>query len=166
MAWLAAVASLAGTATTVIGQQQQGAANENAAESAAAQLRQNANASRAMAQRESINQQKQTQLMMSRAQALAAASGGSATDPTVVKTIGDIAGEGEYRRLTALYNGEQQATGQEAQANAAVSQGKAYQQAANLKSVSTVLNYGSSYYQKYGQPLKSNNASDPGMAAY
>lgn len=168
MAYLAAIASLVGTATTVIGNNQQGAAAEQNAQTMAAQLRQNANATRASAQRESINQQRQTQFMTSRAQAVAAASGGGASDPTVVNNIANIEGEGEYRRLTALYNGESQATGQENQARVVERGGQASAQAATVANTSTILNSASSYYQKYGAPFRrtSSNVSDPGMASY
>lgn len=167
MAALGTVISLLGTASTVIGNNQAGAAAETNAASQALQLRANAGVARAQAQREAINQERQTKFMLSRAQALAAASGGRSTDPTIVNLEGNIAGEGEYRRLAAIYNGEAQATGNEYQAEVTQRQGQTVNQATNTKSLSTVLSAGSSYYQKYGTQFTKPSpvsVSDPGMA--
>ena len=59
----------------------------------------------AASQREMLNEKKKTALVQSALQARAAAQGG-ASDPSVVKLAGDIAAEGKYRQMTALYKGE------------------------------------------------------------
>ena len=59
----------------------------------------------AASQREMLNEKKKEELVQSALQARAAASGG-ASDPSVVKAAGDIAAEGRYRALTALYKGK------------------------------------------------------------
>lgn len=96
-----------------------GLQSQQAAEYQAAQLRQNAGQSQAMAERQAYNQDLDTRLLESRALAVAAASGGGASDPTVVNTIARIAGEGAYRKAAALYGGQDQARRQQMQAQAA-----------------------------------------------
>ena len=59
----------------------------------------------ASAQREMLNEKKKANLVQSALQARSAAQGGG-SDPSVVKAAGDIAAEGKYRELTALYKGQ------------------------------------------------------------
>lgn len=63
----------------------------------------------AAAHRDAFLTQRDTTITLSRAQALAAASGGSAMDPGVVRLMGDIAGIGAYKAGVALYAGEESA---------------------------------------------------------
>lgn len=75
----------------------------------AAQLEQNALTEVAASQRVGMEEERRAELAQSRALALAAASGGGASDPTVTKIISDLAGEGSYRKSVALYEGEERA---------------------------------------------------------
>lgn len=59
----------------------------------------------AASQREMLNEKKKEKLVQSALQARSAAQGG-ASDPSVIKAAGDIAAEGKYRQMTALYKGE------------------------------------------------------------
>ena len=59
----------------------------------------------AASQRDMLNEKKKEKLVQSALQARAAAQGG-ASDPSVVKMAGDIAAEGKYRQMTALYKGQ------------------------------------------------------------
>ena len=77
----------------------------------AAQMRQQAGQAEASAQRAAIAERKKADYMISRARAVAGASGASVSDPTVSNVIGDIGAEGEYQALTALFNGRERATG-------------------------------------------------------
>lgn len=80
-----------------------------AAQFQADQLRQNANTAQAASQRQAFDIDRQTQYITSRALAVAAASGGGASDPTVVRLIARDAGEGAYQKSLALYGGSDQA---------------------------------------------------------
>lgn len=60
----------------------------------------------AEAQRKQQDEQLKTRYTQSRLQALAAGSGGGANDPTIIKLGQDIAGQGEYNALSALYAGQ------------------------------------------------------------
>lgn len=68
-------------------------------------LKQRANEEAAAGQRAAETKRRQAALVGSRARALAASSGTLATDPTEVNLEEDIAGQGEYNALSALYEG-------------------------------------------------------------
>lgn len=84
-------------------------ARKAAAEFEAQQLEQNASQSIAAAQRQAFETGRTGEYVQSRAQALAAASGGSATDPTVINVIANLASETGYRKSLDLYQGEERA---------------------------------------------------------
>src|SRR3546814_19253939 len=63
-----------------------------------------------------ISGRRRERLVQSNLIASAAASGAGASDPTILDLQGDIAAEGEYRALTALYQGEERARSMETQA--------------------------------------------------
>lgn len=112
--------------------------------SEARQLEAKAGTERAISQRQAMEERRQARLAASRGLAVAAASGGGADDPTVVNTLANIAGEGEYRALTALYNGEETARGDEAQAKARRKEAKNVKRASYFKAANTILSAGSS----------------------
>lgn len=152
MAFLAAALPyIAGAATVVstVGAIQQGVEQRHQADAAAMALRNQANADEAAAQRTAINSRRQASYAISRGQALAASSGAGASDPTVVNVLGQIAGEGEYHALTALYEGGTSGGNALSEATAARSEGRAYQRAGNMKGISTLLTGGTDLYTKY-----------------
>ncbi len=63
---------------------------------------------RAYSQREAIRKAHETARVLSRQQALAANSGGGATDPTVVDLMAGAAGQGALQGQTILAQGEEQ----------------------------------------------------------
>jgi hypothetical protein len=144
----------------------QGASQKGQAKSEALQLEQQAGQDRASSQRAAGEQRRSARYLQSRVQALAAASGAGASDPTVVNLIGDIAGEGEFRALSALYEGESSARGMEYGARLARKTGKAAATASYLKAGSTLLGGASSWYDKYGSGGFSNPGRGGGLANY
>lgn len=72
----------------------------------AAQLRQGADNAMAVGTHRAEDVGRQEALVQSRALAVAAASGGGASDPGVVALIARNAQEGAYRKAVALYEGE------------------------------------------------------------
>ena len=112
MAFLAAAApylmyaAAAGTALEAVG-------SYRSKVSEAHQLKRRAGQTRAQSQRVSNEERRQAELVRSRAVAVAGSSG-TAVDSVGLNTIyGDISAEGEYRALTALWNGEEEAIGLE-----------------------------------------------------
>lgn len=94
---------------------------------------------RASSQRAAREERRQARLAASRGLAVAAASGGGASDPTVVNMMADLEGEGEYRALSAMYEGETQARQYEAEAKARRKEAKNVKRAGLLKAGSTIL---------------------------
>jgi hypothetical protein len=152
-------------AVSVIGQQQAAKAEQAQAEFQAKQYEQKAGQDRAMAQRRAQEERRQGQLAISRAQAIA---GGGGLDDSVLDITGDIAAEGEYNALGAIYEGEQSALGSEMQAKGLRMQGKAARRAANFKSASTILSTASSMYGAYsggGSPSVSDGGYSIGQGS-
>jgi hypothetical protein len=103
---LGAIVSAGGTVAS-------GVAANNAAKFESEQMRIKAAEERAAAQREAQAKRREGDLVMSRQQALAAASGaGAGTDaPTIVKLMTDTARDSEYNAQTAQYGGESRSRG-------------------------------------------------------
>lgn len=97
-------------------QLQAGQQRKAAAEFEANVLESNATQRIAIAQRDMFDAQRTTRLVQSRAQAVAAASGGGATSPTALTVMGAMAKEGAYNASRALYSGEEAARGMRLQA--------------------------------------------------
>jgi len=119
----------------------------------------NAGQARAFAQREGINERRQERLVQSRLQATAAASGTNALSPGIVDISEDIAGEGEYRFLSALYQGEERARGENFaaqirrfEAGEARRGGGIAQSAGNMSALTTIFSNAGQMgmYAKYG----------------
>lgn len=127
-------------------------ANNEAKElrSEANQLDANAGQERAVSQRRAIEEKRQSRLAASRALAVAAASGGGASDPTVVNAIANLEGEGEYRALSSLYEGNVAGDDLERQAAARRREAKNTKKASLFKAGSTILGAGSSMFDRYG----------------
>jgi len=128
-----------------------------AAEFEAGQLEQQAGQAIAASQRTVFSEVRQSKLVQSRAIALAAASGGSASDPTVVNIVAGIASEGAYRQNLALYQGEEKARqlrlsaaadrlSGEIGAAASLAQGRAIA----TETTGKILGTGGSLYARYG----------------
>lgn len=127
-----------------------GLSANKAAKAEARQLETQAGLERATSQRQAMEERRQARLLNSRALAVAAASGGGADDPSIVNLMSDIDGEGAYRALAALYEGETEAQGMEAQAKARRKEGKNAKIAGFINAGSSLLGAGSSMMEKYG----------------
>ena len=128
----------------------QGAQAKQQGDAEAVQLNYIAGQSRAASQREAAERRRSSRYAQSRVQALAAASGAGASDPTVVNLISELAGEGEYGALAAMYEGEDRAGGLELAGRASRRQGDAAMSASVVQAGSTLLGGASSWYDKYG----------------
>jgi hypothetical protein len=126
------------------------------AEYTAAQLRQNAGQIQAAAQRSAISQDRNIKYILSQGLAQAAASGGGASDPTVVNAFAQLAGEGAYRKAVALYEGQDKARALNDQASSklyaaqlGIRAGDQIQSASNFASAGSLIQGGASLYSKY-----------------
>jgi hypothetical protein len=111
----------------------------------AAQMEQQAGQDRASAQRQAAEERRRARFAQSRALAVSAASGGAA-DPGALNILGDLEAEGEYRALSALYEGEESARGLATGAAARRYEGASARRSGQL----SVLTAGSTLLEKYG----------------
>ncbi len=140
-------------------EQAAGQARQQALEHQAKQARQNAGQERASAQRAAIEERRQASFVASKAQARGAASG--AGGPGLVNILGGIGEEGEFRALSALFEGEESALRLETQAdmnvfagNQARRAGDIARSASNRQSIGQALSGGArvgSMYEKYAK---------------
>ena len=123
-----------------------GKAADKLAQFKAGQLEQKAGQQRAVSQRKADTARRSARYAESRALALAAASGGGASDPTVVNIMAGIAGEGELAAQYALYEGEEQARGSEMSATASRYEGTQAKRAGYIKAGTSIM----SSFSKFG----------------
>lgn len=147
--YLAAGATAAGTVISAEQERKAGEIEKMNADFEAQQLERSANAAAAESQRDAIKARREAKYAESRARAVAASSGGDASDPTVVKLIEGIQDEGEYNALSALYNGQSQYSALNTAAAVSRGTGRAARQAGRSRAASTVLS-GVSSMARYG----------------
>lgn len=146
MAWWNIGIAAVGLVINIAGQQKAKKAGEADAAFLAGQQRDAAVRSRAIGQRQAIEERRQARLVDS---ALQARAGGGGLDQTVMELSADITGEGEYRALSALYEGEMGALGLEDQANAGLRSQKAKSRAMDYQTAGTIVSTGSTMASKY-----------------
>ncbi len=156
-AGLSTILSAGGAAISGIGAIQSGNAQNAAAQYQAAQLEAAGKAETAASQRKAEEDRRQTRMMQSRARAVGAASGGGID----LELAGDIEADGEYRALTALWEGAEAAKGRNAQAAASRFEGKAAKKAGYLKGASKAFSGAASLYDSLapGKTILSNGRS-------
>lgn len=109
----------------------------------------NAGQERASAQRASIEQIRQLRVTQSHGQAVAAASGAGALDPSVMDIMGDLETQGQYKAATATYQGEDSARNLETQAMLDRYSGKQAKKAGNINALSTLASSATDMFTKY-----------------
>jgi hypothetical protein len=163
--------SVLGSILQFSGAIQQGQQSQHASEFQADQLRQNGGQAQASSQRTAAEIDRQTQMVVSRSLAVAAASGGGASDPTVVNLIAQNAAEGAYRKAVALYNGDEANRGDQAQASAREYEGKSAKVSGYVAGASNLLSAGAksaSLFQRFGSgaPGRGDLAGGPGTSSW
>jgi hypothetical protein len=129
----------------------------------AQQLDMKAKEERAGATRQAADQAKQQDLIISRQRALAAASGGSATDPTILDLMGDTAAQGYVQQQTTLGMGENQARGYEDAAASARASAKSARMAGYIGAGSSLLSGLGSAFDNYAKGVKGMGGYGGGM---
>lgn len=127
----------------------------------------------AVAQRQAREELRQADLQASRALAVAAASGGGVSDPTIVRLLANVRGEGVYRSHVALYEGEARArdlrlsggSSRVAGAEAAL-EGVNRQTGALYAGFGSAVRTGASLYEKYGGSGAPANPAAGGLDQY
>ena len=106
---LATVASVVNTASQALSFSRSGAAFSDAADAAKRVGKINAGQARAVSQQKAFFARRAGRFAASKALAIAAASGGGAGDPTVIKIIGDLNAQSEFEALSELFTGSSRA---------------------------------------------------------
>ncbi len=152
------VASVGGSAMSSAAARKAGKAGQQAKEYEATQYERQAVSSIASAQRNMLDERRRKELVISRAQALAAFGGGGVHDVTVQNIIADIDNEGSYREAVALYQGEEESRKLNEAARLARIEGRvirkggqAQAKAYAAQGVATAAQGFSSLYTKYSQ---------------
>jgi hypothetical protein len=142
---LGSALSLGGTILSGIGQisaaNNQAAALEYQAESDRIQAQQE----KASAEREAAEERRQGRLLMSRARAVGATSGGGMD----YDILGDLGSETEYRSLMALWGGEERARGRRESAAARTLEAKSVRSAGKIAGFGTILTGGARWANRY-----------------
>ena len=132
----------------------------------AEQLREQSGQAIAVSQRAALEEQRKGRLMASRALAVSAASGGGASDPTIVNLIAGAESEAAYRSAVAMYEGEDRARQLRIGAAAkdyegAVAEEEGNQRASAYKTAraASLFKGGSSLFGKYGGGGPSGDAA-------
>lgn len=148
--WFLPSLMAAGTALSAYGQYRAGQSAARKQRFEARQMAQQAQQAQASSQREAYEVERQGRLLQSRALAVAAASGGGASDPTVMNQIARLAGETEYKKMVALYEGESRADALSLSAAVSRQDASELEKAGIIAAGGTVLSGGTSLYSKYG----------------
>lgn len=111
----------------------------------------------AVSQQQAREEQRQGRYVASRALAVAAASGGGVSDPTIVNLIAKGKGEATYKANVALYQGEAkarqlrlQALGGNLSGSLAMENGLRTDEQYNIAGAGAALKGGASLYARYG----------------
>lgn len=146
MGGLGGVAAIGGTVMSAAGAISEGKSQQRASNFQAAQLDQQANMERASAVKSAQESRRQSEIAMSRARAVGAASGGGIDVPL----MGQIEEDAELRAGVAMWEGEEAAKGRKMQASAARYDGNQYARAGAMRAGATLLSGGSSFLEMYG----------------
>lgn len=147
---MAALIGIVGSVVSAYGTIMSGMAAQQAAEYQARQLEVKATEERAASQREAEEINKEKEFAISRVQTVSAASGFTATDPTILKLSSDIEAAGTYRKGMVRYGGESRALGLIAQAKGARMSGQAALTGSYFGAAGTILGGATSLFGKYG----------------
>ena len=128
-----------GSLLKAYGQIREGRAAKKAAYFEARQMEQNAIDAEAESGAEASVYRREGRLALSRAQAVAASSGASVRDPTVLNLMAGLETESEYSALSALYSGKSESMKLRAGAKARRSEGRASRTAGYLRAASTIF---------------------------
>ena len=143
--------AIAGAGLSAYSIVQEGRTAKDAADLQGDLLERRGNEEAAAGQRAAEEERRQGRLATSRATAVAAASGAKADDPTVLDVTGKLESQSEYNALSRLYAGQGERQNLNLQAKATRSMGKQARNQSILKATGTLLQSGSSLYDRYGK---------------
>lgn len=162
-ATISAVSAVAGGGLAAAGTIAAGNAAADAARQEQKQLNQMAAEERAVASRQKAAVDLRTRQLLSRGQAVAAASGAGATDPTVMEIMGGIVEEGEVGKAEAMRQGLEAGKGLEYKGRVGVAGAKTNKRLGYLTAGGQVLSGVGDAFSKYGAGLDLKKPTGSGM---
>lgn len=150
MAMMSGIFSLLGAVVAAAGTIAAGKAQKESAYYQAQQYELKSKEEAAAGQREAMEAERNKQLVLSKQQSLAAASGLGATDPTIVELAGETAKRGTYQAQMLRYGGEERATGLRAQAVASRMSGDAALAGAQASAAGSIIGGFGSMFSNFG----------------
>lgn len=108
---------------------------------------------RAVAQRQAGEETRKKQLAQSRLMSVAGASGSGASDPTVMKLMGDIEKEGQYNASATQSDGDRRAAGTTYQAALDRWSAKETSRVSKISAAGTLIGGMGDAYGKYKSPM-------------
>lgn len=152
---------LAGAASAVsaVGTIAAGSAQNASAEFQAKQLDQQAAEEKAASQREAARVKKERDFILSRQQAVAAASNLGALDETVQDLAGDVVQEGAFQERMVRYGGDERAKGRRMQAAAARMEGAAAKTGSYFSAGGTILGGLGSFASDYSRSAPTSSST-------
>lgn len=155
MAWVAAVGSYIGswwsglsaasqvavvsTAVSTVAADKQGRDRNKLAGYESDQLEASAKTETAKAQRIANEERRRARITQSRANAVAAGGGGNTSDVGILDLTSDLAADGEYNALTALWNGSEASAGRRMSAAGRRLEGKDSRNAGRVNALNTAI---------------------------
>lgn len=147
---LSAVLATVGTGLSVVGQMQSANQQRAAMDYQARQLEAKAKAEQAVSIKEAEAIRRRGMLDISRARAVAGASGGGQD----FDLLGDLAAQTELDALTAQWEGTEAASGLKDRASAARFEGRQMQTAGRWGAMTSAVSGGATLYDRYGGAFK------------
>lgn len=145
------------TALSVNEKIQAGKSASHRADVIAHQKELDANAAQVEAQQRAAGERKKSRYLRSRALAVAGASGGGVSDPTISNILTGIDVEGEMNALNAMWSGDTTASGLRTSARMTRSEGRSAKRAGYTSAFTTALSGGMdfaednpTFFKKYG----------------
>lgn len=164
MAMIGAIMSVASGVVGAMGTIAAGKAQVAAAKAERKQLAIMAAEKQAVATREAQDKGREVKMLQSRSQAVAAASGAGATDPTVMELAGNIARYGNTQTRELVRQGQEEAKMLNYKGLVGVKNAQASAKVATLGAIGQVVGGFTSAFQNYGSGLPSvttNTANQP-----
>lgn len=143
------ILAAAGGITSALGSLSAGNTAAAQADFEAKQLKQKGEAEFAIGQREAMEKRREKRLTLSRARAVAAASGAGVDDPTATEIMAGIEQQGEFNAMSAMYRGQLAQSNLLGQARARKTEGRQAQQAGLLNAFGQTI-YGGAKAFGYG----------------
>lgn len=151
-------ASVAGTAANLYGTIAQGNAQRGQEDYQAQQQAQESKAAFATGSQKAAQQAQVGAFALSRDEAVASASGATATSPSVENVEKQVAGNSEYNVLSSVYEGQEAANSHTQQEMNDYYMGKEAKAGSSIKALSTTAASGTSMLENYGNPFESNDS--------